>query len=332
MKHLFNSEQLYNKIENLKIHNWIIFLFIITIIGFIINILSPYPWFYGIVSIMCAISTIAIFSERFFLKNFNIILEMISGFGARASSLIIWCKRFERSKFIYYYSGVIIIYFGILGLLLLNNYPSIVSLIYILIFFAIMVFISMIGYIQYIFLALFMFKLAKIPKPQKRFSAQIPSNVDWIVKINKLVDIYNISFFVLSMLYIASLYLFCFSPQFGVMVNGLTMFVKVILSLCWGLISLAIGLILPMVYTTEYLLLRKYIKQVKDKHIELVCEDLRKDNKNKYSIESVLMMIRLSPDKPPKNYITSITSFMIWLGSTIGSIQAFYNIISTAIS
>lgn len=331
MKCIFSSEQLYNKIGNLKISHWIIFLSIITIIGVIINTISPYPWFYGIVAVMGAISTISIFSEQYFINNFQEILEMISSFNNNVSSLIKWCRNFEKSKFIFYFSSFIILYFGIIGLLLLNNYPSVVSLIYILIFFIITVFISMIGYIQYIILALFMIKLIKIPKPQKRFSAQIPSQVDWIVKINKLVNIYNISFFLLSTLYVISVYFFCFSPQFGVMANGFTLFVKIILGLCWGLISLAIGLILPTVYTTEYVLLKKYIKQVKDKRIELIYADLKKETKNKYSIESVLMMIKLSPDKLSGSYITCIVSFLIWLISALGSVQTFYNILSTTI-
>lgn len=333
MKWIFNSELLYNKIENLKITKWIFFLLIMIFIGSILNSISPYPWFYRIISIMCIISTTAIFSERYFIRNFKNILGMLSGFGKESSNLIRQVNRFKRSKFIYYYSSCIIIYFGVIGLLLLKNYPSIINLIYILIFFAITVFISMIGYIQYILLAVFMIKLVKMPKPQKRFSAQIPSKVDWIVKTNKLVNIYNIAFFLLSIIYITSVYFFCFSPHFGVMMYGMTKSVKIILCFCWGLISIAIGLVLPTIYTVEYISIKKCIKQVKDKRIELLHIDLDKEiARNKYSIESVLMLIKMSPDKPSGNYVISIVSFVIWLGSTLGSVQTFYEIISTVIT
>lgn len=112
------------------------------------------------------------------------------------------------------------------------------ALCWILCLFSIVVYISIVGYLQYMSLFLYVIKLADskntYPNKQLEVAEDITVELEWLQNLTKLCRIYRCAFFLLGSLYILAFGLFCFLPKMATNTNTAWFFIL------WSIISIAI--------------------------------------------------------------------------------------------
>ena len=242
-------------------------------------------WFYGysilvftMVYICCgAITMISIIAERYFIREIKDFCGKLLGHSSsynhnREISILIAAatKRWEISGAMLLKILGTLLFFGILGLLLLKIYPPIYVLLVFLSMFSITVSLSMIGYYQYLALFEFIIKLSEKYEPSKRtFSWMTEDRNAWLVQLAKIYDLMSAAFFLLAMLYVVACCCFCFHPAFGVMSNA-SFFRVFLLALFW----LKISSELTIKYMRKLLVGKQKLKvlanKIKETHIHML--------------------------------------------------------------
>ena len=166
---------------------------------------------------------------------------------------------------------LVIITFGVGGCAIFLNLELTPTFICCILIFIPVVYISIKGYLKYVYLCIFIYKIAFSPKRYKNLpimsSAKVPPVINWYKKLERLFIIYQGAFFLFGLLYIIAFGKFCFSPEYGVYINS------IIFYCLWGIIFIAIVLTFPVVVQLE----KKWIKKIKDNIIEYYFLESKKE-------------------------------------------------------
>lgn len=133
-----------------------------------------------------------------------------------------------------------------------------VSALYLVITYILCVLPSFLGYLQFLYLAVYIHNLRKQSGSIKTYEKNYPSNTEWIIKLAKLSSYYRNIFFLLGTTYIFAVMFFVFCKGFSVMnkvVNNEIYMVPLCLFL--GGVFIAIVVFFPVCGGIEYFDIKK---------------------------------------------------------------------------
>lgn len=233
---------------------------------------------FAMVYICCGMITlISIIAEEYFIKKIRIFQQNLLGHSSSYNhnqeiSILITtaARQWEISGSMLLKILGTLLFFGILGILLLETYPPMYVLGFFLCMFSITVGFSMIGYHQYIALFDFITRLSEKYEPSKRTITWMTEERNaWLVQLATLYDFMSAAFFLLAMLYVVACCCFCFHPAFGVLSNA-SFFRIFLLSLFW----LKVLSELTVKYVRKLFIGKRKLKmlaqKIKETHINMV--------------------------------------------------------------
>lgn len=299
------------------------------LVGYMFQHNWPFPYF-SVFSLCFALIGIA---AIFFINHFSVEMRIIT-------STLITQKPAERANTIYYSYGkksvcyiwiplAVVCVFGYGGCSIFGALQVTPTLIWMLSLFTVVVYVSIIGYLKYIVLALYIYKLAmskfmyaKLPKSSVEC---IPIQLKWIQELTKLYHTYRSAFFTVGGAYIFAYSLFCWLPKMEADISAPWFFIL------WSIISLAVILVFPIISLLEYQWIKKIVGQLKCSYINDLCNEnrhihikLKKDDT--YMVEQKVMttmyaiQIMGSQDYPIKSLLSTGYSICITAFNVIASV------------
>lgn len=244
--------------------------------------------------------------------------------------------RYELSIVYALIPSAVVLVFGVGGTILFESAIVTPTFIWILCLFALVVHLSIIGYLQYVLLLLYIRKIAidkadykSLLKPTQH---TIPTEVNWVLKLTKLYHKFRSAFFTIGSIYIIAYSCFCFLPGFDVNYHN-PMFL-----ILWIIIIMAVVLVFPITAIMEFMYIKKIVKKMKKSYIkDLINEtQLFKNEIPDWYSTSLQMISNLFTvsvnnldDYPIKNRISEVYAYFIALINLIGSIGSVIQLISS---
>lgn len=243
------------------------------ILGTILHQKWSFPHFFEFVFTFALIGVIAFFSTTHFSKEITHIVAAVADQpGAKNANHIYYIYCIDSPLYVLAPLTIILI-FGIGGCSMFGAMSLNPTLIWVLTLFFLVVYISIIGYLQYVVLVIYIWKLASGSGKYKRLPKSmvecIPAQLEWIQRLTKLSHTYRNSFFTLGSAYIIAFGAFCWLPEMRANTSILAFY------LLWGIIFVVIVLLFPVASVLEY----RWIKQIVG-HLKSSCiEDLISESK-----------------------------------------------------
>lgn len=306
------------------------------ILGIVLNIYTRFPKFFEYISIFSCIFIILLIAEKKFCRSMNRILALVIPYITFRKAIDIYSK-YSSSKIQIIIPLIGIVIFMIGGLLLFKNIEFTFTLLWCLIYFAIVVYFSFLGYIQYILFCVFIIYIAIDKNPIEThiniYELNSLESINWLKKITQISHFYRSVFFTIGLLYIIAFYIFCFTPEFGVTSNATFYFM-------WLIIFIAVVVVFPIVSYLEYTYIKLITKKIKASHLRkafvewqtatnLVPQWLTAPTNALYSIFSI--SIENSTSYPIKSKLSDVYAvFMAFLNfaSSIVTILDIFNKLS----
>lgn len=269
LKHIFEilccPSDWFEKKENNKTFKKIYGIFMYLFMGFCFQHYwyFPYFWEFSIAFIImgsAAFFCIYIFSE----KMTTITSEIINQDAARKANALFY-GRCKKSVAYILFPLLIVIIFECGGCYMFGALQVNPTLIWVLSLFSLVVYISIIGYLQYIVLAIYICGLATgsglYHNLQKTAVDCVPTELEWLQNLTKLYHVYRSAFFSLGSAYIIAFGAFCWLPEMNADTS------KPIFILLWGIITVAIVFVFPVITLLEYKWIKVIVNQLKKSYI-----------------------------------------------------------------
>lgn len=264
---LLSPDELINIfIENQRKKRQLIhFLIIYITIGHIFQCYWPFPHFWVFTVYFLLICMAAIWYINHFSLKMQIITSSIANQKPALKANTLYYSYGKKSIAYILIPLAAVCVFGCGGCTIFGALQKTPTLIWILSLFTITVYISIIGYLKYIVLAIYLYYLAineniyeKLPKSNIEY---IPVQLKWIQELTKLYHTYRCAFFTIGSLYIIAYGAFCWLPSMETNRNHPVFWIL------WGLISLAVVLIFPTISLLEYRWIKKIVEHLKQSYI-----------------------------------------------------------------
>lgn len=279
-----------------------------------------------------SIASVSVCAEKEFINKSKLVSGGIAGndssynHNTKISSLVVNAQnQWSISGKLLFKSSGTLLFFGVIGCLLLKERPPTGVFILYLCMYGFSVGFSMIGYHQYHSLLGFISDLANEYEPSKKVIRWMTKEqTAWLVELAKLYDFMSAAFFTLALLYIIACCGFCFHPAFGVLSKGGTG-LAILLLVFWGKILYEL--------TAKYIY-RLYIgkknltilaNRIKDSHLSqvqsLFGKELRKpEDGTGYNLYLQLRSLELIPAK------STITSMIRGISSAASFVVTLYSL------
>lgn len=229
---------------------------------------------------------------------------------------------------------LVMVYFGILVSMLIGDYIYSPATIYLIIEYIVSVPISLIGYMQYIYLWILLKKVRNVNHIRK-YDVDYPSNTDWLVDLARLYTVYRNGFFSLGALYIAGVIYFVFIEDFLILTN-VWIYPKFFISLVlfWGGVFLAIVLVFPISSVMMYQYIIAITEKLKKQSVSYIKRNYPANAKFELEIQktSVVIDILNTPRYPIKDFAGILFSGALSLFNVTASIVAVLQFIQNSIS
>lgn len=249
-------------------------------IGFELHQYFVFPYLICYVCIFCCIGLTALISIRFYIYYMQKVVSSIAIQKVAQPANSFYYKYVYKNPAYMLFSFATISIFGCGGSIMFEAASFDPLYMWVMILFIIVVYVSIIGYVQYIFLAVYIYKLASSKHDfsgmQHSLKECIPADIEWLQSITKLSHIYRTAFFTIGSLYIIAFAAFCCIPDFKVNCNSL------IFNILWGIIFIAIVLAFPIISVLEYLWIKKIVGKIKNTYIH----DIQKETNRKSTIST----------------------------------------------
>ncbi len=225
-----------------------IFLIVIiyNIMGVIANCITPFPLYGYFIVIFNFIAISSILAIRFFSNQINLILIEISGESKFRTAKYAYSK-FQNNKIVFIIPFFVIIIYGGIGILLMESFKLNYSMIFALAVFIPTVYLSILVYMQYIVLAIFLYKASICNEKHLSHVEQRLADRKILGLLSELVNIYRNSFFAIGTAYIIAFGLFTLSNAFGIDISVHNFY----LVIGWGIITIAIVIVFPVISILE---------------------------------------------------------------------------------
>lgn len=258
-----------------------------------------FPRFFEFVFIFTLIGAIAFLSVMHFSKEITRIVAVVADQpGAKIANRIYHLYCLDSLLYILAPLTIILV-FGIGGCSMFGAMSLNPTLIWVLTLFFFVVYISIIGYLQYIVLFIYIWKLASGSGKYKRLPKSmvecIPARLEWIQRLTKLSHTYRNSFFTLGSAYIIAFGAFCWLPEMRANTSVPAFY------LLWGIIFVVIVLLFPTASILEYRWIKQIVGHLKSSYIE----DLVSESKINRKTSAVI----LSP--PAERFVQTLCAMQI---------------------
>lgn len=259
-------------------------LIIYMMMGVFINSHYAFPHFYLFTSLFMAIGTIVFLCLYYFSKQIPKLVNVLAIQPGARSANIFYYKRVKKTSLYIIVPVAIVLIFGIGGCKMFGALKITPTLYWILCLFSIVVYISIVGYLQYVFLFLYVIKLANskdiYTNIQHDLTEYIPAELEWLQDLTKLCHIYRSAFFTLGSIYILAFGLFCFLPKMVTNINNPWFFIL------WGIISIAIVIVFPITTLIEQKKTKSIILRLKKTYVQDLVNELDLKSMNETSLET----------------------------------------------
>lgn len=247
--------------DNRKLSRLILIGIAFIALGVTLELHWSFPYFYGFVSCFLFIGTLSFWSVLYFSKKMKNITAAIANQPSAKKANLFYFRYCVNSP-IYVGGPLIIIFiFGAGGCLMFGALQLTPTFIWALLLFFFVVYISIIGYLQYIVLALYIRNLAygsgKFRQLPKSMIECVPAQLEWLQEITRLSHTYRTSFFTLGSAYILAYQAFCSIPEMHANISSPIYF------FLWGIIVVVIVLLFPAVSVLEYQWIKLLVNQLK---------------------------------------------------------------------
>lgn len=234
-------------------------------VGICLDKLWPFPKFNEFMCCFLFIGTLSLRSILYFSNSMKKITAAIANQPAARKANLTYNKYNITSQIYILGPLTVITIFGLGCCSMFGALQFTLTFVWMLILFVFVVYISIIGYIQYIFLAMYIRNLAHSPGQYKNLPKSlfecIPARLEWLQLLTKLSHIYRSVFFTLGSAYIVGYSIFCWSPDMEANTTSPIFFIL------WAIIFLVIVLLFPIVSLLEYHWIKNIVRQLKDSYI-----------------------------------------------------------------
>lgn len=174
------------------------------------------------------------------------------------------------------------------------------SMIFALIAFIPTVYFSILVYLQYIFLAVFIYKVNNCNDKYSSFIEQCPANSTILYLVSELVYLFRNSFFAIGTAYIIAFGLFTLSNAFGIDIS----MNNYCLVIGWGIITVAIVFVFPIISFLEKKWLLSIIRSLKVHTTKNIQKKYKEHNSDKLQASNLIISIWQTPDYPIKESVS----------------------------
>lgn len=296
------------------------------IIGYLFQHNWPFPYYVVFVPCFCLIGMAAIYFTNYFSIKMQIITSSIANQKAAESANTIYYAYGKKSIFFILIPLIVVGIFGYGGCSIFGALQITPTLIWMLSLFGAVVYISIIGYLKYVVLAVYIHKLAiseflykNLPKSSIEC---IPIQLKWLQELTKLYHTYRSAFFTVGGAYIFAYGIFCWLPETEANVSHPWFFAL------WGIISVAVILIFPLISLLEYKWIKKIVEHLKCSYIDDLFNEEKRMPKNFKSdtvnpkVMTTIYAIQImgSQDYPIKSLLSTSYSICITVFNIFTSI------------
>lgn len=282
-------------------------------LGGCLNYFYPMQGYWYKAILLLSILIIALNAEKKYIKTTDNLKDELAGSKNEKIST-------SKNKLItnqtsiknYFIPLIFILFFG-LGSIYLKLIEINPLGIYCLFLFVIIVFFSIVGYLQYIYLAECIRKisLADFEGFGIPYDKSYPALTRWVVKLTELYQTYRNCFFVTGTLYIVSFYIFTSNYTIDLLKNPLPITMsKIVLMACWIAIFIAIVILFPIVSISEYYSIQKIVKNLKTLEIKRLKKIMKRTN-NEVEYTPLIISIWETANYPVCDFGGKIFSFVI---------------------
>lgn len=293
------NEKIYSLFRDMNLKRFFIFLVIYNSVGIYANYLEPFPLYVYFASLFCFIAIIAILAIRFYLKQMDLILIKVSGEPKFRKAKYVYEKLHKKKTVLIIPFLAIFIYAGT-GIPMIKSFELNCSMLFALITFVPTVYVSILVYIQYILLAVFIYQTNNCNEKYLSYIEPCPANSKILQLLSELVSIYRNSFFAIGTAYIIAFGLFSLSNAFGVKVSK----DNFCLVLGWGIIAVAIVAVFPIISLLEKWWMSSIIQDLKTISTHKIQKEFRENNSDKLQASDLIISIWQTPDYPIKEPIS----------------------------
>ena len=284
-----------NFIHNLSIRQIFFISTSALVISIVLNAFYPMKLYTIKVIIMVSILLIAIYAEQKFIAAIgNLNTKMAGNNYVKISDIKVKFFRRVNGKHNFFIPIFFIVFFGssAITLELVKIDPLGVCC---LIAFVVIVYFSIVGYMQYIYLAIFIKDLAEIDfnKADQIYNKAYPAKTEWLVDITKLYQLYRNCFFLTGSLYIIAFYIFTYKFQ-------ITEYPRVFL--CWGVIFIAIVVLFPVTCLSEYINIQVIVSNIKEAAVSNYLKRIR-SQENEAEYVNLIINIMETSEYPYKDLL-----------------------------
>lgn len=243
----------------------------------------PFPCFWGFVLCFLLIGVLSFCAIVYFFKKMNSVISAVADQPAAYKANFFYSYYCVDSAIYIVGPLAIAVIFGVGGCSMFGAMLLTPTLIWVLLLFFAVVYISIIGYVQYIALAAYIYNLAHSSGNYKRLSKSVeecvPTQLEWVQNLTKLSHTYRSAFFTLGSTYIVAFGAFCQLPQMQAETSSSAFFIL------WGIIILVIVLLFPVVSLLEHKWIKAIVEQLKKCYIkDLVSEKALIDKGNSINL------------------------------------------------
>lgn len=268
-----------------KFKRLIIITLLYSALGFALNYKWEFPHFYEFVLCFFFIGLLGLWAITYFSRKIKKITATLTDQPAAKKANSFFFRYCAESN-IYIIGPIsIILLFGIGGCSMFGAIELTPTLIWVLILFSFIVYISIIGYLQYIVLAIYIYNLAHSTSDYRKLPKTavgcIPAELNWVQELTKLSHTYRSVFFTLGSAYILAFGAFCWLPEMIADTSSIAFYVL------WGIILVVIVSFFPIVSVSEYKWIKKIVEKLKASYIN--------DLTNEKKIDAKLKITPVSP-------------------------------------
>ena len=278
--------------------------------GTILNLIWTFPNFFFFQIAFSTIFTTVVYSLHYFFHNMRLLCVEVISYPPFEPANWFYLEITKKSTVYLFFPLFFIGAFGIGGSIIYKAILFTPTFIWCLVYFVIVVFFSMLAYLQY---ARFFIYLQKVAKCEKSFehiidpeNKELPPNLTWLIRLTRVSHTMRNMFFIVGVIYIVAFSVFCFSPIYNININGFIFY-----SL-WSIIFFFIVLTFPFVTSVNIIAIKKLVVKVKDAYVqELLFEERIGSLVNSgwdikvFSIvrNYCIIMIQKMPNYPLKGYL-----------------------------
>lgn len=178
--------------------------------------------------------------------------------------------------------------------------------------------LCIIGYMQYVNLIKFSYKLKENVNQIEKYDKNRPHKTNWIMEISALTNKQSNLFFIVGASYIALLYIITFSGRYGVNIKERT---SGILVVClWMIILMAIVIMFPVLSFCSYWFVKSLIeglvkKSIQECYVTRTIIDRERKKANRTILLQLndikILMLEKTPIYPRKPFVSYAVSYVI---------------------